>query len=46
MRDLAPSVVTLIKPENELAIRAREWGPTRENLLLVIYGDGTATPLF
>jgi hypothetical protein len=46
MRDLAPSVIVLMKPQNESRIRSTEWSAVRENLLLVLNGDSAATPLF
>ena len=36
MRDLAPSLVVLMKPANEARIRSGCWEAVRENLLLVL----------
>jgi hypothetical protein len=46
MRDLAPSLVVLVKPANEARIRAGEWDAVRENLLIVLNGDPAAVSLF
>jgi hypothetical protein len=46
MRDLAPSLVVLVKPANEAGIRRREWPAVRENLEWVLHGIPDATPLF
>jgi hypothetical protein len=46
MKDLAPSLVVLVRPTNEAQIRGRNWSAVRENLVLILEGDPTATPLF
>ncbi len=46
MKDLAPSLVVLVRPTNEAQIRGRNWSAIRENLVLILEGDPTATPLF
>jgi hypothetical protein len=46
LKDLAPSLIVLVKPTNEARIRAGEWEAVRENLLIILNGDSAATPLF
>jgi hypothetical protein len=46
MRDLAPSLVVLVKPANEPGIRRGEWSAVRENLERVLNGIPEAVPLF
>lgn len=46
LRDLAPSLVLTVRPENALRIQKGEPGPTLENLRLVIDGDPSSRPLF
>jgi Sigma-70 region 2 len=46
MKDLAPYVVVLVKPENESRIKRGEWDAVRENLVRILDGIPGATPLF
>jgi hypothetical protein len=46
LKDLAPAIIFLAKPQNTAAIRRGEPEPTRENLALVLNGNPNATPLF
>jgi hypothetical protein len=46
MKDLAPSLVLLVKPENICQMRRHLARAIRENLRLIIYGNLTARPLF
>ena len=46
MKDLAPSLVLLVRPQNATKIKAGEWTAVRENLQLILDGDPEATPLF
>jgi hypothetical protein len=46
LKDLAPSLVLLVKPENICRMRRHLARAIRENLRLVIYGNPTARPLF
>jgi hypothetical protein len=46
MRDLAPYLVVLVKPDNERGIRAGTWSAVRQNLEWILYGIPNATPLF
>jgi hypothetical protein len=46
MRDLAPSLVSLVKPENGARIQRGDSEACRENLGLIINGDPSSRPLF
>ncbi|PWT83899.1 MAG: hypothetical protein C5B58_05735 [Acidobacteria bacterium] len=45
LRDLAPSLIILVRPTNEARIRAGHWDAVRKNLVIVLEGDPEATPL-
>jgi hypothetical protein len=46
MRDLAQSLVVLVKPANEAGIRAGQWAAVRENVELILGRNPGAAPLF
>lgn len=46
IKDLAPYLVVLIRPQNQAKIRAGQWAAVRENLELILNGIPEATPLF
>jgi Sigma-70 region 2 len=46
LRDVAPSVVFTVNPENTFAMRHGDWQAIRENLLLVLNGSPTDRRLF
>ena len=46
MRDLAPSLVLLVRPANAPRIKHGEWSAIRENLQLILESDPAASPLF
>jgi hypothetical protein len=46
MRDLAPSLIFLVRPANAPAIKRGEWPAVRENLQCVLDGIPEATALF
>ena len=46
MKDLAPTLVILVRPQNAAGIKAGHWESVRKNLMIVLEGDDRASPLF
>jgi hypothetical protein len=46
MRGLAPALVGTVHPPNKTGIQRGEWGPIRQNLLIILNGHPASRPLF
>ena len=46
MKDLAPTLVILVRPANAAGIKCGNWKAVRENLELILNGIPEASPLF